>query len=130
MTAFAARAADAVMLLHFAFILFVVLGALSVWWRRRMAFLHIPCALYGVAISFASWVCPLTYLELYLRQQARQAGYQASFIEHYLLGIIYPANYHTIHYYLGAGLLLLNLILYLYIFWPRKNTHHQQALSR
>jgi uncharacterized protein DUF2784 len=83
--------ADFVVLLHMAFVLFVAIGGLLVFKWRRVAWFHIPAALWGALIEFAGWVCPLTPLENWLRGRGGEAGYQTGFIEHYLLPLIYPA---------------------------------------
>ncbi len=84
--------ADVLVVLHFAFIVFVVLGGLLVWRWRRVAWLHVPAALWGAAIEFVSGVCPLTPLENQWRVQAGESGYPHSFIEQYLAPLIYPAG--------------------------------------
>jgi len=85
-------AADLIVILHFAFIVFVGLGALlSLRWPRA-AWLQVPAAAWGAAIEFRHGVCPLTPLEQRLRLAAGDAGYSGGFIEHYLLPIIYPKN--------------------------------------
>jgi len=107
-----ARLADLVLTLHFAFILFVFVGSLAVLRWPRLAFLHIPCLLYGATIQFVGWVCPLTPLEQRLRLLAGQEGYRGGFIEHYVGGIVYPANWETIHVWLGLGLVAFNILVY------------------
>jgi uncharacterized membrane protein YoaK (UPF0700 family) len=67
--------ADAVVLLHLAFVVFVVCGGLLALWRRWMAFVHIPAAAWGVFIEFSGRVCPLTPLENNLRALAGGAAY-------------------------------------------------------
>ena len=104
--------ADLVMLTHFGFVLFVGAGALLVLRWRRVAWAHIPCATYGVAIEFFGWVCPLTPLEQDLRRVAGHGGYTGGFTEHYVGGLLYPSNWSSIHLYLGIFVLLLNLALY------------------
>ena len=44
--------ADLVMLVHFAFVLFVAAGGLLVLVRPRLAWLHLPALVYGVAIDY------------------------------------------------------------------------------
>ena len=109
--------ADLVLLVHFAFVVFVAVGAFLVAWRRWVAWLHVPCALYGAAIEFFGWVCPLTPLENRLRRQAGQAGYTGGFIENYLEGILYPAGWSRIHLWLGAAVVVGNAALYGWIWW-------------
>lgn len=84
--------ADAVLLLHLAFILFVVLGGLLVLRRPRLAWLHLPAVVWGAFIEFTGGVCPLTPLEVTLRQRAGEAGFTGGFIEHYVTAVIYPGG--------------------------------------
>jgi hypothetical protein len=82
--------ADAVVLLHLGFIVFVVLGGVLVAWRRGVAWLHLPALAWGLYAEWTSTVCPLTPLENALRHAAGQAGYPGGFVEHYLVRVIYP----------------------------------------
>ena len=82
--------ADAVLLLHFGFLAFVVGGALLVWRWPRLAWLHLPALAWGAYVVLAGEICPLTPLENALRQAGGASGYEGSFIEHYLLPLIYP----------------------------------------
>lgn len=107
--------ADLTMLVHFGFVLFVILGALLVLWRRWVAWLHVPCALYGAAIEFFGWICPLTPIENRLRRAAGEAGYEGGFIEHYVGGLLYPGNWSELHLLLGVLVLMLNAGLYAWI---------------
>jgi uncharacterized membrane protein YhhN len=112
--------ADLVLGLHFLFVLFVILGGLLVLRWPRLAYVHIPVAVYGALIEFVGWVCPLTPLENSLRAKAGQAGYQGSFIEHYLLPILYPsALTREIQLLLGSSVLVLNLLIYAYLIRQR-----------
>ena len=82
--------ADATVVLHLLFIVFVLLGGLLVLRWPRLAWLHVPVFLWGVGIELIGWVCPLTYLENYFRALGRAEGYATSFVEHYLVPLIYP----------------------------------------
>jgi hypothetical protein len=70
--------ADIVVLLHFAFVLFVVFGGLLVVWRWRLAWIHLPAAVWGALIEFGGWVCPLTPLETRLRDLGGGETYDTS----------------------------------------------------
>lgn len=106
-------AADAVVLLHGAFILFVFLGGLLALRWRWVAALHLPAALWGVLVQATGWLCPLTPLEVELRIAAGAAGYEGGFIEHYLIPAIYPAGLTRYVQYILAGLVLaVNLAVY------------------
>lgn len=104
--------ADLVLLSHAAFVLFVATGGFFVLRWPRLAWLHVPCALYGAAIEFVGWVCPLTPLEQQLRRQAGQAGYAGGFLDHYLRGVLYPSNWEHIHVALGVAVIVGNVALY------------------
>lgn len=106
-------AADAVLLLHGAFILFVLGGALLALRWSRAPWLHLPAVAWGVGIELAGAVCPLTYLEVALRERAGQQGYAGGFVEHYLLPLVYPAGLTPAVQYVLAGVVLaVNLLLY------------------
>jgi hypothetical protein len=106
-------AAEAVLLAHLAFIVFALLGAvLAVWWRR-IVIVHLPAAAWGAWVEISGRFCPLTLLENYLRIKAGQSGYAESFIEHYLLAIIYPAGLtRDIQFALAAAVIAVNLAIY------------------
>ena len=84
--------ADAVVVLHFAFVLFVPLGGLLVLRWPRLALMHVPAALWGVLMEFAGWTCPLTPLENTLRAMGDEPAYAGGFIEQYVTALIYPAG--------------------------------------
>lgn len=100
------------MLLHFLFVLFAALGGLAVLLRPRLAWLHLPVLVYGIAIELVGWVCPLTPLEWELRARAGQAGIEGGFMEHYLGPILYPTNWDELHVWLGVLLLMFNAAVY------------------
>lgn len=105
--------ADAVLLLHLAFILFVVFGALLVWRFRRLAWLHLPAVTWAGVIEVTGWVCPLTPLENHLRRLGGEVGYAGGFIEHYLLPVIYPPGLtHDIQLGLGLAVTAINGLAY------------------
>jgi len=106
-------AADFVLVVHLGFILFVVFGGWFVLRRPWIAWLHLPAALWGAVIEFTGWVCPLTPLENRLRAASGSAGYDGSFIEHYLIPLIYPtAMNRGLQIALGLGVILINSAFY------------------
>ena len=108
-----ALAADLVLVLHFAFVIFVALGALAVWKWQWLAWVHVPAAAWGVAIEFAGWTCPLTPLENELRQRAGDEPYGGDFIARYLLPVIYPEGLtREAQFALGTAALLFNAAIY------------------
>lgn len=105
--------ADAVLLLHGLFIVWVVAGSAAVCWRAWWAGLHLPALAWGTWISFSGTICPLTPLEQSLRRAAGQAGYEGGFIERYLTAAIYPDGLTPSHQVLlGALVLAINLVGY------------------
>jgi len=113
--------ADLVMTLHFAFIVFVVIGGVLAFFWRRTAWVHIPVALWGAVVNLAGWTCPLTPLEQWLRRRAGQEGYDGGFVEHYLAPIIYPdAMSRDIALAVGVGALAWNATVYGLAFWLRR----------
>jgi len=110
--------ADLVVALHFAFVLFVVFGGVLVLKWNRWSWVHIPAALWGVAIEFAGWVCPLTPLENWLREKGGATGYGGGFVEHYLEPLLYPAALtRGLQVAFGAFALIVNLGVYGYAVW-------------
>jgi hypothetical protein len=105
--------ADAVVVVHLGFVLFALLGALLAFRWPRTVWLHLPALVWGAYIEFSGSVCPLTPLENWLRRQGGDAGYTSSFIEQYLLPVLYPANLTTnTQLVLGGLLVLVNVALY------------------
>lgn len=110
---FSKIAADVVVLLHVAFILFVVLGGLIVIRRPRLAWVHLPAVVWGALVELAGWVCPLTPLENLLRTASGDGGYGGGFIERYILPIVYPPGLtRGLQMTLGLAVLAVNLFVY------------------
>lgn len=120
--------ADLVLVCHFAFVLFVAGGALLVWRWPRLAWLHLPCVVWGVLVMFSGWICPLTPLESALRGRAGGAGIGPSFTEHYLLPLIYPAAL-TRAMQIGFGLaaLAINVLGYALLLARRRSRRRAGA---
>ena len=109
--------ADAALVIHFAFILFVILGGILIIWWPKVIWLHIPAAVWGALIEIAGWICPLTHLENWLRVKGGQTGYAGGFIEKYILPVIYPAGLtRKIQITLGILVIFINLFIYWKIF--------------
>ncbi len=105
--------ANLLMLVHFWFILFVILGGLLLFWWPRLVFVHLPTAAWGVMIELNHWICPLTPLEQSMRSAAGQDGYTGGFIDHYINPLIYPEGLTPqFQQVLGFSLLLLNAVIY------------------
>lgn len=117
--------ADGILLLHLAFVVFVVLGGLLAVRWPKMAWLHLPAAIWGVAVEMFGWYCPLTPLENALRERAGGAAYDGDFIARYLLPVLYPEGLtRPAQIVLGAIALLLNVAVYTYV-WRRRQSRLQ-----
>jgi len=111
--------ADLVMLGHFAYIVFVVGGALLVLHHRAWMWLHLPAAAWGIWVEFFARRCPLTPIENALRAKAGQSGYSGGFIDHYLTRAVYPEGLTTQgQIFLGVFVLVVNVALYWWV-WRR-----------
>ena len=105
--------ADALVGLHALFVAFVVAGGFLTWRWPRVAWAHVPAAVWGALIEFAGWICPLTPLENHFRRAAGQAGYTGGFIEHYVIPIVYPAGLtRNTQVLLGIAVTVVNLVAY------------------
>jgi len=105
--------ADSVLIVHLLFIGFVTFGGLAALRFPWIALVHVPAACWGAYIELVGGLCPLTVLEVGFRRMAGEAGYSGSFIEHYLLPIIYPAGLtRDIQLWLAGFVILINVAIY------------------
>jgi hypothetical protein len=91
--------ANAVLALHVAIVLFVILGLVLIvlgnllsWrWVNSLWFRVAHIATIGTVVAEAWFdvVCPLTTLEMWLREKAHVATYSGSFIEHWLQALLF-----------------------------------------
>jgi hypothetical protein len=110
--------ADLVLMVHFAFVLFAVLGGFLVLKWRSLAWIQVPVFLWATLIELTGWVCPLTPLENWLREKGGGLVYRSDFIEHYILRLLYPATLtRSWQIFLGLLVLSFNLGLYGWILW-------------
>lgn len=109
-------AADAVVVVHLGFILFVVFGGLLALRWRMIAWFHIPAAIWGALIEFGGWICPLTPLENVLRRAGGASGYGGGFIAHYVMPLIYPvALNRAMQLIMGIAVVILNGVVYAFV---------------
>lgn len=117
--------ADAIVVTHFLFIVFVISGGLLVIRWPQTAFVHLPAAVWGALVEILGWVCPLTPLENHFRLLAGGSSYSGDFILRYLVPIIYPAYLTvTIQQILGALVILVNIIFYAIAIWKVRTGQH------
>jgi Protein of Unknown function (DUF2784) len=105
--------ADLVLILHLAFVAFVLCGGLLVLRWRWIAWLHLPAAVWGAVVEFTGWICPLTPLEIWLRAQSGETSYSSDFIAQYLLPVLYPGDLtRGLQMVLGTVVVVLNAAVY------------------
>jgi hypothetical protein len=115
--------ADFVVLVHAAFVVFVIVGGVLVWRWPRLAWLHVPCALWGAAVEFAGWVCPLTPLENQLRVRAGEVAYGGDFAGRYVMPVLYPEGLtRGWQFALGAVVVGVNGVVYWRLWRARPRT--------
>jgi len=115
-------AADFTVLLHFVFIVFAVAGGILVFKWRWLAYLHVPAAIWAALIEMAGWICPLTPIENMLRNAGGGEVYSVSFIERYLIPVIYPSGLNREMFIaMGVFVVVVNVIVYGVLFMKLKN---------
>jgi len=113
-------AADGIVVVHLCFILFVILGALTLYWRPWMIWIHVPAAVWGGLVELFGAPCPLTPLENHLRRTGNAEAYGGGFIDHYIMPIVYPPGLtREIQVVLGMMILAVNFAVY-FRFFTRK----------
>ena len=119
--------ADLVLIVHLAFVVFVLCGGLLVLRWRWIAWLHLPAAVWGAVVEFTGWICPLTPLENWLRAQAGQTGYRSDFVAYYLLPVLYPGDLtRDVQLMLGTVVLVINISVYGWL-WRRTQSHRHRS---
>ncbi len=105
-------AADFLVVLHFGFIVFVLIGGLFILRWRWVLYWHVPAAVWGAFIEFLGWRCPLTTLEQYFRQ-LNGLSYQGGFLDHYILPLVYPTGLtRQMQMFYGISVVVINGVIY------------------
>jgi drug/metabolite transporter superfamily protein YnfA len=105
--------ADLLVAIHFAFVVFVVAGGLLVLRWPRVAWAHVPAAVWGAVVEITGWICPLTPLENWLRRRAEGEAYAGDFVARYLMPMLYPEGLtRDSQLVMGAAVVLLNVVIY------------------
>lgn len=88
--------ADAAMIGHAGFLVYLTVGGFLAWrpkWHWAI-WPHLATAVYGLGIVVIGWDCPLTHLENWARERAgRERLPSTGFIDHYITGVVYPADH-------------------------------------
>jgi len=119
--------ADLVLVVHLTFVVFVLCGGLLTLKWRWIAWLHLPAAVWGAVVEFTGWICPLTPLENWLREQDGETPYSSDFIAQYLLPALYPEDLtRGIQLLLGTVVVVLNAAVY---WWLWRGTKGREKRS-
>ena len=124
--------ADCLVLVHLAFVVFVVAGGFLVLWRPSFRWIHLPAAVWGALVEFTGWICPLTPWEQAFRLRAGQAGYTGGFVEHYILPVLYPQGLTPgVQIALGFLVIGVNVSIYVLVGYRRARlSAHTPAFRR
>lgn len=113
--------ADLTLVVHLFFVLFVAVGAFLLLRWPKLAWAHLPAALWGAYIELSGKICPLTPLEVSLRMRGGEAGYEGGFIEHYIQAWIYPEGLtRQTQIALGIAVFVVNTAVYWWVFHGRR----------
>jgi hypothetical protein len=112
--------ADVIFLLHFCFVFFVIFGGLLLLRWRRLAWLHLPAVTWSILVEFFQLFCPLTRWENRFKTLGGEQGYEGGFVEYYVSKILYADITDGFQLFLGVALLILNLIIYWYVFMRKR----------
>lgn len=121
--------ADLIVIVHFAFMLFVVTGGVLALRWPKVAWVHVPAATWAALIEFFGWVCPLTPFEIALRHRGGEAAYTGGFIAHYLMSVLYPEGL-TRAIQVALGVLVLTLNGVVYAVWVARARRQPAGLAR
>ena len=106
-------APEAVLAIHFLWVLFAVLGGFLGFADLRWLWLHAPVVIWSAVVNFAGWTCPLTPLEKELRRRASMSGYEGGFVEHYIAPLVYPAGMpRRMELIAGTSITVWNALIY------------------
>lgn len=111
-------AANVVLLLHFAIVLFALFGGLGVLVNSRWPWYHLPVVVWSSVVNLAGWTCPLTPLEKRFRVAATGTGYEGGFIQHYIGRLVYPGGMpRRLELVAGVAIVVWNALLYGCLHW-------------
>lgn len=88
----------AVVCLHAAYLVYLVVGGFLAWRWPRTFLVHVVAAAWGVIVVAASLPCPLTTLQNLLRVQGGQPALRESYLDTYVRDVIYPTEYQNAIY--------------------------------
>ena len=109
-------------ILHLAWILLVVFGA--IWTRGRPFWttVHIACLMWGIVVEVGPWPCPLTLAEDYFALRAGAPGVGGSYLLHCVQSVVYPNAPYWVIAICGVTVCAVNLGVYAWCGWAWMKT--------
>ena len=114
-----------VLVVHLAWILWVIFGAFWTRGRRWLAAFHIASLVWGIMVEVGPWPCPLTMAEDFFQLRAGQVSIGGNFLQHYISSIVYPDVSVTLLTIFGVAVCAVNLAIYGWraFRWIRRRRH-------
>jgi hypothetical protein len=103
--------ADVVMTTHMAFLAFLIFGGFLALRLSGLRWPHLLATIWGTTVTVASLDCPLTQLEVALRERAGAGAYTEPFIEHYFQGYLYPEAHQIVSRAVVIALVMASYLL-------------------
>ena len=103
----------AVVVLHLAFLAYMVFGGFLALRKFALIWPHIATTVYSIYVTITSFTCPVTTLEKELLLMAGRTPYEGSFTAHYLRDTLYPAQYETAVWLTGMGIAVVSQVIVL-----------------
>jgi hypothetical protein len=116
--------ADAVVVLHMAFLVYMVLGGFLALRRFHLIWPHIGVIVYSFYVTLTSFTCPATTLQRWLLEKGGETPYQESFIHQYLRGRLYPAELETA---VWISCMAIAIASWVFVVMRRRRTAVEQA---
>jgi Protein of Unknown function (DUF2784) len=105
--------ATGVVILHVAFVIFVVIGGVLALRWPKVVYMHLPAVAWAIYVEWSGAICPLTPLENRLRAAAGLEAYAGDFVAKYVFPVLYPDGLtRSAQMAIGAAVLLVNACLY------------------
>ena len=108
-----------ILVVHFAYLGYVVLGGFLAWRWPRAFWPHLAAGAWGLAVVSVPLTCPLTAAEQWARHRAGETGRIDGFIDRYIESVLYPERY-TVALQIAAGVLVLGSWLGALLLWRRR----------
>jgi len=103
-------AADAVVVTHLAYLVFVAVGGILAWRWRRLIWVHLASVAWALGILVIGQDCPLTELQRWAEEQAGRTADGRGFVDRYIEGVVYPERFTVVLRVLVGVLVLIGWV--------------------